>query len=87
MSKIDSLLSAYSQMTGILSNAINDFKDSVYIDESPKPRMKFNPNYREQIVKKQLHEFTIKGHKIMARSRKEAIKKINHKKNHNGNNI
>lgn len=40
----------------------------------------FNPGYRVSIPKKELREFDVKGHKIMAYSRKDAIKRLNHKK-------
>ena len=53
------------------------------------PRIKFNtpkgyrPSDRQKRQPKVQHEFTIKGVKIMAASRKDAIKKYNHRKNEN----
>lgn len=50
------------------------------------PRVKFNvpkgyrPSIKQKCQPKVLHEFTIKGVKIMASSRKDAIKKYNHRK-------
>lgn len=38
---------------------------------------KYTPKYK--LPTKELHEFTIKGKTIMATSRKDAIKKYNHK--------
>lgn len=42
--------------------------------------MKFNPDYKVDTPKKELKEFTIKGHKVMAYSKKDAIKRMKHKK-------
>ena len=50
------------------------------------PRIKFNtpkgyrPSDRQKLQPKVLHQFTIKGVKIMAASKKDAIKKYNHRK-------
>ena len=50
------------------------------------PRIKFNtpkgyrPSDRQKRQPKVQHEFTIKGVKIMAASKKDAIKKFNHRK-------
>lgn len=40
----------------------------------------FNPGYRVSTPKKELREFDVKGHKIMAYPRKDAIKRLKHKK-------
>lgn len=45
-----------------------------------KAGMKFNPDYKVDIPKKELKEFTIKGYKVMAYSKKDAIKRMKHKK-------
>ena len=45
-----------------------------------KAGMKFNPDYKVDSPKKELREFTIKGHKVMAYSKKDAIKRMKHKK-------
>lgn len=45
-----------------------------------KAGMKFNPDYKINTPKKELKEFTIKGHKVMAYSKKDAIKRMKHKK-------
>ena len=51
------------------------------------PRVRFNvpkgniPSDKQKCQPKAQHEFTIKGIKIMAASKKDAIKKYNHKKN------
>lgn len=42
--------------------------------------MTFNPDYKVKSSVKELREFTIKGNKIMAYSKKDAIKRLNHKK-------
>ena len=45
-----------------------------------KAGMKFNPDYKVNTPKRDLKEFTIKGHKVMAYSKKDAIKRMKHKK-------
>lgn len=45
-----------------------------------KERMAFNPGYKVNSSVKELREFTIKGEKVMAYSKKDAIKRLNHKK-------
>ena len=40
----------------------------------------FNPNYRRSSENKELREFNIRGKKIMAYSKKDAIKRLKHKK-------
>lgn len=44
----------------------------------PKQTPKYNPEYKPKVQYRELKEFTIKGKKIMAYSRKDAIKKFNH---------
>ena len=50
------------------------------------PRIRFNvpkgdiPSDKQKCLPKAQHEFTIKGVKIMAASKKDAIKKFNHRK-------
>lgn len=38
--------------------------------------MRFNPDYRRPSTSRELKEFTIKGQKICAYSRKDAIKRL-----------
>lgn len=42
--------------------------------------MGFNPNYRPKPVHRELREFTVKGQKIMAYSKKDAVTKLRHQK-------
>lgn len=50
------------------------------------PRVRFNvpkgniPSDKQKCQPKEQHEFTIKGVKIIAASKKDAIKKFNHRK-------
>lgn len=57
-------------------------QDSIF--ESPSPKLdesKGNiPSDKQKCQPKAQHEFTIKGIKIMAASKKDAIKKYNHRK-------
>lgn len=45
-----------------------------------KEGMTFNPNYKVKLLTKELREFTIKGKKVMAYSKKDAIKRLRYKK-------
>ncbi len=45
-----------------------------------KEGMTFNPDYKVKSSIKELREFTIKGQKVMAYSKKDDIKRLNHKK-------
>lgn len=45
-----------------------------------KKEMAFNPDYKVKSSIKELREFTIKGKKVMAYSKKDAIKRLIHKK-------
>lgn len=47
-----------------------------YFSEKPK----YNPNYKPKQVHQELKEFCIKGEKVMAYSRKDAIVRLKHKK-------
>ena len=42
--------------------------------------MTFNPDYKVKTSVKELREFTIKETRIMAYSKKDAIKRLKHKK-------
>ena len=44
----------------------------------PKQTPKYNPEYKPKVQHRELKEFMIKGEKIIAYSRKDAIKKFNH---------
>lgn len=48
-------------------------------DVPKRVKVKFNPKYKVDTPKKELREFTIKGHKVMAYSKKDAIKRMKHK--------
>lgn len=45
-----------------------------------KEGMSFNPDYKVKSTTKELREFIIKGQKVMAYSKKDAIKRLKHKK-------
>ena len=55
-------------------------ENNVYMDKNPSRGMRFNPNYRHKIQYRELREFTIKGKKVMAYSKKDAIKRLKHSK-------
>lgn len=55
-------------------------KNNVYMDKNPNGGMRFNPNYRPKKQHRELREFTVKGKKVMAYSKKDAITKLKHSK-------
>lgn len=59
--------------------AMESGKNEVFREQEPKRRMRFNPNHKP-VVRKDLHEFSINGEKVMAYSRKDAITRLRHKK-------
>lgn len=69
MSRIRQLLLATAMMA-----ATSD--DRVFKQSNEAGGMRFNPNYRPKPVHRGLREFTIKGRKIMAYSKKDAVIKL-----------
>lgn len=55
-------------------------ENNVYMDKNPSRSMRFNPNYRPKTQYHELREFTIKGKKMMAYSKKDTIKRLKHSK-------
>lgn len=75
-------------MNGLLSMIDMITRIDYQMDDFPfgSPRIRFNvpkgniPSDKQKCQPKEQHEFTIKGVKIMAASKKDAIKKFNHRK-------
>lgn len=75
-------------MNGLLSMIDMITRIDYQMDDFPfgSPRIRFNvpkgniPSDKQKCQPKAKHEFTIKGVKIMAASKKDAIKKFNHRK-------
>ena len=75
-------------MNGLLSMIDMITRIDYQMDDFPfgSPRIRFNvpkgniPSDKQKCQPKEQHEFTIKGIKIMAASKKDAIKKYNHRK-------
>lgn len=73
-------------MNGLLSMIDMITRIDYQMDDFPfgSPRIRFNvpkgniPSDKQKCQPKAQHEFTIKGIKIMAASKKDAIKKFNH---------
>jgi hypothetical protein len=53
---------------------------TLFMLNTPKVRMKFSAVQKIRIPHREEREFNVKGHKIMAYSRKDAIKRLKHKK-------
>lgn len=58
--------------------ASNHYYDNLY--RTQRETMSLNSNYKVKKQNKVLREFNIKGEKIYAYSRKDAIKRLKHKK-------
>ena len=54
--------------------------NNVYMDKNPSRGMRFNPNYKPKTQHRELREFTVKGKKVMAYSKKDAITRLKHSK-------
>lgn len=74
MSRLRQILLA----TAMMAVAASD--DRVYKQSNESGGMSFNPNYRPKPVHRELREFTVKGQKIMAYSKKDAVTKLRHQK-------
>lgn len=55
-------------------------KNNVYMDKNLNGGMRFNPNYRLKTQHRELREFIVKGKKVMAYSKKDAITRLKHSK-------
>lgn len=53
---------------------------NLFMLSTPKVRMKFSDVQKIRIPYREEREFNVKGHKIMAYSREDAIKRLKHKK-------
>lgn len=57
-----------------------EYLSAVYQAHRPKYKIKFSDKPLKVTNSRQLKEFTIKGHKIMAYSKKDAITRLKHLK-------
>ena len=55
-------------------------QDKIFAGDKQRSGMAFNPDYKPARVRKELRKFRIKGEDIEAYSRKDAIKRLRHKK-------
>lgn len=66
------------QVAGMIAAAqSNDFYNT---NENRTGGMVFNPDYKAASPARELREFTIKGKKVLAHSKKDAIKRLKHSK-------
>jgi hypothetical protein len=75
MSRLKQIMLETAMMMGLADSGNN-----VYMDKNPSCGMKFNPNYRPKTQHRELREFTVKGKKVMAYSKKDAITRLKHSK-------
>lgn len=66
------------KLLGLVALSMSMAKESNLYGTPNKAGMRFNPDYKVNTSKKELKEFTIKGHKVMAYSKKDAIKRMKH---------
>lgn len=66
-------------LAAMMVNAMSH--DNIFVGGKQRPGMAFNPDYRPVGDRKELRKFRIKGEEIEAYSRKDAIKRLKHKKN------
>ena len=52
----------------------------LFMTRSPRVSMKFSDKPVKAVDSRQLREFSIKGHKVMAYSKKDAITRLKHQK-------
>lgn len=65
-------------LAAMMANAMPH--DNIFVGGKQRSGMTFNPDYRPVGDRKELRRFRIKGEEIEAYSRKDAIKRLKHKK-------
>lgn len=65
-------------LVAMMANAMS--YDDMFAGDKQRSGMVFNPNYKPAGDRKELRKFRIKGEDIEAYSRKDAIKRLRHKK-------
>ena len=61
--------------------ALAQSAESPYDTTRRKEGMRFNPDYKPRSASKELREFCVKGEKVMAYSKKDALKRLNYRTN------
>lgn len=74
MSKLKQILLATAAMMAAAASDDRAYK------QNESGGIRFNPNYKPKSVHRELREFTVKGQKIMAYSKKDAISRLKHQK-------
>lgn len=54
--------------------------DAFFMTRPPRTKIKFSDKPAKAVDSRQLREFSIKGHKVMAYSKKDAITRLKHQK-------
>lgn len=75
MSRLKQIMLSTAMMMGLAASG-----DNVYIYRNPSRGIGFNPNYKPKTLHRELREFTVKGKKVMAYSKKDAITRLKHSK-------
>lgn len=65
-------------LAAMMANTMS--QDKIFAGDKQRSGMAFNPDYKPAGDRKELRKFRIKGEDIEAYSRKDAIKRLRHKK-------
>lgn len=54
--------------------------DALFMERPPRTKVKFSDKPAKAVDSRRLREFSIKGHKVVAYSKKDAITRLKHQK-------
>lgn len=75
MSQLKQILLTTAAMMAVATS-----NDRVYRQSNGSGGVRLNPNYEPKPLHRELREFTVKGRKIMAYSKKDAVTRLRHQK-------
>lgn len=70
-----------TEALALYTMAASGLKDEdMFMTKRKQANVFFSPNYRPVVDNRELREFIIKGQKVMAYSKKDALQRLKHKK-------
>ena len=70
-----------AEALALYAMAASGLKDEdIFMTKRKQSNVSFSSNYRPVVDNRELREFTIKGQKVMAYSKKDALQRLKHKK-------
>lgn len=70
-----------AEALALYAMAASGLKDEdIFMTKRKQANVSFSPNYRSVVDNRELREFVIKGQKVMAYSKKDALQRLKHKK-------